>query len=177
MRICSINLRGFNSHREKFIFDYAKSFDLVLIQETLVYDPLKIDSLCSCWAGPSFWSPALGRLGGVAILVNDNFPGKVSTWHRDLNGHVLSLVMEINDVRINLVNIYAPVNLTELKAFFESLHQYFLPASEIILGGDLNCYESQLDKFGGNITTGKFLTDIRKSFNLVDVWRQSNPNL
>ena len=176
-KICSINLRGFDTQRENFIFNYGKSFDLVLIQETLVSDPQKIDSLSSRWPGPSFWSPALGRQGGVAVLVNVDFPGKVISWRRDSNGRVLSLIVEINDFRVNVVNVYAPVVLSELKAFFESLHQFFLPAGDVIVGGDFNCYESQLDKFGGNINISKHLTDFRKSFNLIDIWRRNNPSL
>ena len=175
MNICSINSRGFNSQRENFIFDHAKNFDLLFIQETLISDPVRISSLRSRWRGPSFWSPASGRHGGVAILVNENFSGKVSTWCRDSDGRVLSLLVEVNGFRINVVNIYAPAVLTERKVFFESLHQFFLPAGEIILGGDFNCYESQLDKFGGNVSVGEYLADFRKSFNLVDVWRRQNP--
>lgn len=31
----------------------------------------------------------------------------------------------------------------------------------IILGGDFNCYEKNLDKFGGNATIADYLTDAR----------------
>ena len=177
MKICSINLCGFNSQHERHIFDHARTFDLVFIKETLISDPQRINLLCSRWSGPSFWSPASGKQGGVAILVTSNFLVKVSSWRRDSNGRVLSLLIEFSDYRINVVNIYAAAVLTERKLFFESLHQYFLPAGEIILGGDFNCYEGDLDKFGGNVNVGKYLTDFRKTLNLVDVWRRRNPKL
>ena len=177
MKICSINSRGFNSQREKLIFDHAKTFDMTFVQETMITDPQRIKSLRSRWPGPSFWAPALGKQGGVAILVNSNFSGRISSWCRDSSGRVLSLLIEYNDFRINVVNIYAPAVLSERKAFFESLHQFFIPAGGIILGGDFNCYESHLDKFGGNFVEGKYLTDFRKSFNLTDVWRRRNPQL
>ena len=74
-----------------------------------------------------------------------------------------------------MVNIYAPNVLTERKLFFESLHQHFFPAGEVILGGDFNCYESNLDKFGGNVNVSGYLTEFRKALNLVDVWRRRNP--
>ena len=156
---------------------FLVTHDLVFVQETLISDPLRISSLHSQWPDPSFWSPALGNQGGVAILINKNFSGKISSWCRDSNGRVLSLLVEFNDFRINVVNIYAPAVLTERKAYFESLHQYFLPAGKVILGGDFNCYESQLDKFGGNVSVGKYLADFQKAFNLVDVWRRRNPKL
>ena len=32
------------------------------------------------WRGPSFWAPALGRSGGVAILCSEAYAGNVSVW-------------------------------------------------------------------------------------------------
>jgi len=42
----------------------------------------------------------------------------------------------------------------------------------LIHGGDFNCYKSELDKFGGNISTASYLSDFRSSFKLVDIWRK-----
>ena len=52
--------------------------------------------------------------------------------------------------KINVVNINAPTNLSERKAFFDSLHvEFFFPADFLVIGGDFNCYEHEMDKFGG----------------------------
>ena len=75
-------------------------------------------------------------------------------------------------MRVNLVNIFSPTNLTECKAFFANLHEYFIPADGLILGGDFNGYESELDKFGGNTSIANYLSDFRSSFKLVDVWHK-----
>ena len=37
------------------------------------------------WRGPSFWAPALGRSGGVAILCSEAYAGNVSVWQRDVS--------------------------------------------------------------------------------------------
>ena len=58
-------------------------YDICFIQESLVSDSVQIDSLRSRWPGPSFWSPAIGRQGGVGVLINENFDGKVLSWKRD----------------------------------------------------------------------------------------------
>ena len=42
---------------------------LFFLQETLASNPDVIKNLRSKWRGPSFWSPAIGKQGGVALLV------------------------------------------------------------------------------------------------------------
>ena len=110
----------------------------------------------------------------MGILIRDNFDGKVSSWLKDSSGRIVSVLIEFSHLHINLVNIYAPTNLTEHKAFFSDLHHFFIPVDGLILGGDFNCYESDLDKFGGNVCTASYLSDFRSSFNLVDIWRKQH---
>ena len=44
-----------------------------------------------------------------------------------MSGTVISLVFDLDDLKINLINIYAPTNWTEReKVFFDNLHEYFL---------------------------------------------------
>ena len=85
-------------------------------------------------------------------MINDKFDGKVLNWGKDPGGRIISLLVDLFDLRINLINIYAPVNPTERKSFFDNLHEYFIPSDSIIIGGDFNCYDSYLDKFGGNVS-------------------------
>ena len=87
------------------------------MQETLVSSELSIRDLFSGWPGPSFWSPALGRQGGVAILIKDNFNGHVLNWRKDSSGRIISLLLDLSEIRINLLNIYAPVNPSERSVF------------------------------------------------------------
>jgi len=128
-------------------------------------------------AGPSFWSPTAERQGVVAILIKENFEGKIVSWNKDSDGRILSLLLELPNVRINLVNIYAPVNLTECKSFFENLHKFLLHADHFVIGGDFNCYDHALDKFGGNISIAPYLSEFRSTFKVVDIWRRFHPNV
>ncbi|CAH3168468.1 unnamed protein product, partial [Pocillopora meandrina] len=107
------------------------------------------------WLGRCFWSPASGRQGGVVTLI--------------------SILIRSNGVDVNLVNIYAPTNLAERKIFFDSLHEFFIPSDAIIIGGDFNCYDNVLDKFGGNISIHKEYESLKNDFALVDVWRNLHP--
>lgn len=94
---------------------------------------------------------------------------------RDTSGRIVSIALKISDFCINLGNIYAPTNLTERKLFFESFHEYFLPADAIVIAGDFNCYEYHLDKFGGNVSCAKYLSDFCSAFKLVDAWHRLYP--
>ena len=72
-KLFTLNVRDLgNDANQKVIFDFASGFrsDFVFLQETFAACPDAIDSLRSKWPGKSFWSPALGKQGGVAILVS-----------------------------------------------------------------------------------------------------------
>lgn len=61
--------------------------------------------LSSCWRGPSFWSPTMGKQGGIAILVNENFQGEVLSWRKDVDGRIISLLIKFDNFKINLLSV------------------------------------------------------------------------
>ena len=144
------------------------------MQETLATRPEAIDYLRSKWSGKSFWSPALGKQGGVAILCSPNTDFDVLQWKKDTSGRVLSVIARAGEVNYNFVNIYAPTNPSERKRFFESLPDYFFPDSVKVIAGDFNCIESPKDKYGGNFISAGELPELRKNVRLVDIWRKTH---
>ena len=137
----------------------------------MVSDDRTQQKLADKWNGPSFWSPAIGRRGGVAILVSPRQRENVSVWQRDSEGRLLSLLITNNNIRINLVNIYAPTYPAERGTFFQSLEPYFFRNSRLILSGDFNCFDSALDKMGRSIVTDSRLTDLKTVNFLREAWR------
>ncbi|CAH3198125.1 unnamed protein product, partial [Porites evermanni] len=121
----------------------------------MVSDRRVINSLSSRWRGPSFWSPAVGRRGGVAILLSSSLQDNLSS--------------------INLVNVYAPTVPADRRVFYQSVHLYFFPHSSLIVGGDFNCYDGSSDKFGGTVSISSDLSDLKSCFLLRDAWRASHP--
>lgn len=170
-------MQGFNSRKEHLISDPGFNYDICFVQETQLSCEKSIKDFRSRWRGPSFWSPAAGKQGGVAILIKENFEGKIVSWNKDSGGRILSLLLELPNTRINLINIYAPVNLTERKSFFEDLHKFSLPTDSLVVGGDFNCYDHALDKFGGNISIASYLSEFRSTFKMVDMWHKFNRNV
>jgi hypothetical protein len=145
-----------NPLNNNLLFDLVEKSDcdICFVQETLVSSEINIKALSRRWLGRSFWSPAIGKQGGVAILFSPKCSDEIVSWKKDSNGRLISILVRVGDVDINFVNIYAPTNLTDRKSFYESLHEFFIPASALVIGGDFNCYDNALDKFGGNVSVG-----------------------
>ena len=54
---------------------------------------------------------------------------------------------------------------------------FFIPADHIIIGGGFNCYDSELDKIGGNDSVAQFLSSFKSTFCLVDIWLKCHPRV
>ena len=174
-KVATLNSRGFD-RKADLIFDLTRSsYDIAFFQETLVSDPRQIKSLSDRWSGPSFWSPALGKQGGVCALFHPSFEGKCLSWRKDTSGRVLSFLIDFSGCQVNLLSIYAPTNPAERKSFFENLHAFFIPASSTIICGDFNGYVSAIDKFGGNVSTCSAISQFQDQFRFIDIWRKQHP--
>lgn len=156
--------------------DFAKRTrsDFVFLQETLAANPVNIESLKAKWPGKSFWSPALGKQGGVAVLVSEKSDFKLDKWKKDTSGRILSVLAHLGETRYNLVNVYAPTNPTERKCFYDTLPDYFFLNSIKIIAGDFNCIKSVVDKFGGTSAVFTDLSNLHKIHRLVDIWRKTH---
>ena len=130
--------------------------------------------LAKRWNGPSFWSPAIGRRGGVAILVSPRQRENISVWQKDAGGRLLSLLISFENVRINLINVYAPTYPTERKIFFQSLGPFVFPNSRLVIAGDFNAYDSALDKMGSASIDSHF-SELKSVNFLKDAWRLMHP--
>ena len=110
-----------------FAYAWNKKSDFNFWHETLVTNVESIRDFQSQWSGPCFRSPAIGKQGGVAIFVQENFRFDILNWKKDSSGRVVSLLVKVDDTLFNMVNIkfYAPTNPKEQKEFFENLHEYF----------------------------------------------------
>ena len=141
----------------------------------MISDNSQIKSLSARWSGPSFWSPAIGKQGGVCVLFHHRFEGKCLSWRKDSSGRVISLLIDYLGSQINLLGVYAPTNPSDRKSFLENVHKFFIPAGNRIICGDFNCYESDLDKLGGNVNVCRAISEFKNNFHLTDIWRKLHP--
>ena len=170
-KFLSLNSRGFDRRFRDYLLDHLRSTtDVFCLQETQISDAKVFQDFSDAWRGPCFWSPAIGKQAGVLTCIKESSLSPVNTWKRDTSGRTISLLLDLDGCIINLLNLYAPTNLTERKVFFETLHEYFLPSDSHVIAGDFNCYKSQLDKSGGNYVPVTYLSDLRSAFSLCDAW-------
>ena len=80
------------------------------------------------------------------MFVSPKFSGKIIRYVHDSNGRILSLLVDFNSSKFNITCLYAPNTVSDRKLFFNRLHTFFLPPGDLILGGDLNCIDSDLDR-------------------------------
>ena len=118
------------------------------------------------------------------IHINPKLDFKIEKCISDKTGRFIILDVSLEDLRLILVNIYAPNDLNQQSKFFRSLHHQLQDFSQenIIIGGDFNCALSDKDKKGGNTVAQKAsvikeIKELCTSYSLVDVWRQLNPLL
>ena len=68
--------------------------------------------------------------------------------------------------------------MSDRKLFFNRLHTFFLSPGDLILGGDFNCIDSELDRLHikSDFSADKrCLLALKSDFCLVDVFRKQNP--
>ena len=106
----------------------------------------------------------------------------ISTILQDTEGRILCLNFSIEKQNYRIMNIYAPTRNSEKTKFYKTLKNYIQMKQNLILGGDFNMLEDiLLDIKGGNPnithTLGlNYLTKIKQTNNLTDIWRKENPH-
>ena len=59
------------------------------------------------------------------MLVSERSPFEVLNWQPDSSGRIISVLFKLDELRFNLVNIYAPTNPTQRKGFYDTSHEFF----------------------------------------------------
>ena len=181
LRILSANVRGVGSSGKLNLIIQELNHlncDIVLLQETHVSCKKQADHFETLWKGQCYWSFGIGKSAGVAVLFSPNFSGKIIRFQTDSDGRVLSLLVQFNNFKFNLVNVYSPNSVSDRKTFFSCLHDFFILQGDLIIGGDFNCIDNVLDKLNCSAvisTDKKSLSSLMCDFSLVDIWRKQNP--
>ena len=101
----------------------------------------------------------------------------------------MSLNIEIDDLKLDVINIYAPNIPVERENFFRYLNTKTRTVrsenAELLLGGDFNCtFDVKIDRRISTLTRtleltdrgSRELTDLLSNYDLEDIWRRRNPN-
>ena len=123
LTIFSLNARGIVSPRklQSIIHEFnLLHCDIIFLQGTHVSCRKQAVCFERLWSGQCFWSFGTGKSAGVAVLFRSGFSGKIVRFLTDSDGRVLSLLIDLNGFKLNLVNlvIYSPNVISDRKIFF-----------------------------------------------------------
>lgn len=92
-------------------------------------------------------------------------------------GKMISIEINIENTKLNLMSIYAPNNCTQREIFFTSILHLITPHT--IIGGDFNTSFSQKDRYNTMHCFDRAyykLQDLLSTNDLIDLWRSRNAN-
>ena len=194
IKLLSLNVRGLkNKFKREVIFQWLKdqSADICLLQET--HCSSEDDSILwgKEWGGKCFWSLGSNMSKGVAIMLKENLDIKTVNVTNDNDGRLLTVTIEIDELQLHVVNIYAPNDTVERCNFFNELYRKLCNLktlhanADLVVGGDFNCaVDNKIDRrytdkrnFKKHDVGTKELELLKNNLNLEDVWRRRYPKL
>ena len=120
----------------------------------------------------------MGKSAGVVLFLYPKFSRNIIPYVHDTDGRILSLLVNYNSFKFNMICLYAPNTVSDRRLFFNCLHTFFLSPGDSSLGGDFNCIDSDLDRLNtkSDFSTDKHcLSALTSDFCLVDIFRKKNP--
>ena len=184
LNICTFNVKGLSckKKREQVItYIKSKAVDIALLQEIHYDNKLDNSAWGKDWAGDTFLSGQSTNSLGVGILINRKSEIQFIEHNEIIVGRLQVLKLLVNNNKIAIINIYAPNN--DDITFFNTLENTIADLDEFlpIVGGDFNAVQNFLkDKLNGRNDTNKKcsdkINDIKEIHDLVDIYRNFNPN-
>ncbi len=122
---------------------------------------------------------------GVVILIPKNIEYSMCDKITDIEGRILIVKLEINEIHFIICNVCAPTrdHKKEQISFINSLKDKLssLEQDNLLIAGDLNLYlDPKLDKQDSisnkndHSEFGREIVSLVESFNLLDCWRVIN---
>ena len=184
LKIVSYNVRGLNNYRKRTaIFKHLKGgqCDIVFLQETYSSEEVTNKWLQEC-EGKGLFMHGSKHSRGVAILFRKQLDFEIEEKYLDFKGRFIIVKIKINELKINLVNIYAPNKENDQIVFMTELIRIIglnnvSKSDNNILAGDWNvALDYNVDKMGGRDKDDKKIykekiQELTAHLELVDIWR------
>ena len=180
--ILSQNVRGLRDEtkrRKIFHWLHKNPAQIIFLQEAHSTDRDEI-KWRSEWGGDVFFSHGTNDSRGVIILFKNNITKEIHNVIKDPLGRYLIIDITLDDIRSTLCNIYGPN--TDSPNFFLNIHEIMetIDNETKLIGGDFNTILNlEKDKKGAKANNHpkatSFLNDLMDETELVDIWRQMNP--
>ena len=173
-----LGLADMSKRRKNFHYLNIRQFDVTFLQET--------HSTKNCekrwrseFGGRIIYAHGTNNARGVAILIKKKLPIKIKFQHCDANGRWIILETKIENVQVNLVNIYAPTSNSP-DFFVQIFDELSKIGNSNIVGGDWNMVlDLKQDKKRGHNQTHFKSQKVVKTFMalefLTDIWQTQHP--
>ncbi|CAM2108106.1 unnamed protein product [Caretta caretta] len=140
-------------------------------------DPTAEDSWRLEWGDRVYFSHSTIRQAGVATLFSPEVLGVAET----VPGRLLHLRVRIEELVVNLINIYAPTSGQERLQFYQQASAFLgtLDSHDcLVLGGDFNTTLEKRDRSGTEQSPAAADTfrEIVEHHSLVDIWCDHHPD-
>ena len=179
----SINVNGLRNVKKRqntFTWFKQKKYDCILLQETHCAGIDEAQEWSKEWGGYSEWYNGTRLSKGVAILLGEHAPLSVISSNGYNDGRIISFKVEINELNIQIINIYAPNNSTERKHFINNINNIIDINCINIIAGDFNLVQnSTLDREPSKYSSDAGyieLTELMETYDFEDVFRAQNPD-
>lgn len=184
-KVGTLNTRGGGKKTDRLVKTLVScGNDVTCLQEMhVVSDTVRkeIERRCD---GKLHVNDGTSQSRGVATFVR-NRPGTDSkTVCKDNSGRILGIEIKLGDVIWTIYNVYAPNDTCYRAEFFHELSRLMEDSKgRIIITGDFNCtLDRYLDRTNSESKgavradrSRRVLSDIMKTYGLVDVYRRLNP--
>lgn len=177
MRIATLNVQGFITlakQKEVYTLFVQNKIDILLIQETHMTSMDQILAFKKAFHIPSWFGLSPQQSCGTAILINPKLNFKLLHFQSDLEGRILILDIQVENVNLSVVNIYAPCVDSMRRDFLYDLNVLLLNCTGyIVLGGDFNTTLLEEERYRRRKYdyTRKILSELIEKFNLVNTWQ------
>ena len=174
--VTSVNVNGLRDRGKlRSLLNIYRS-DILCIQETN-WDDVKVIEVKEVWGGEIYYNNGAKNARGVAIMIKKHRVDEIKEIYKDRTGRIIVIEFKYQNVLFRLINIYVPNIEIDKRIIIEELKG--LVIGRCIIVGDFNTKCSRLDIGQGVVfrweKSRESLLDMMKDKNLVDVWRNENP--
>ena len=108
--VLSANCQGLqNKYKRRDVIDYLSNTKagIICLQDTH-WTSKDENTVRSMWKGECILNGESSNSRGVAVLLNTNFEYNIMSVSKDVDGNMIVLDLNIGDISIKLLSIYAP---------------------------------------------------------------------
>ena len=126
LSLLSLNVNGLKDKKKRqTLFQWIKdnNVDICLLQETHCCTLSESRLYSNEWGGKCYWVLGTNSSKGVACLIKQNLDINIVSEEGCNEGRFQKIELEIDELKLSVMNIYAPNKVCDRKIFFMQLNK------------------------------------------------------